>query len=197
MYQCWLPVNSATSGNRMLLLSKVSLFFFNQAEWNLNLPNQQSHAQDMVTKMLPRVCLKFLPLLCHTALFSLHFKVVEKHGMQCPLNRPFLWEPWGRDQCDNMTCEPALYGLDKDLSDTRVHQTDRGSSDNWAAVCLIHLFGGGVRFGGQIPVRLPVLSCLTWIGAGYTSTHPVRMTEILLLWPREAYIIERKWWKLW
>lgn len=51
--------------------------------------------------------------------------------------------PGGRDLCDNMTCEPALYGHDKDSSDTRVHQTDRGSGDKRAALRLIHLFGGG------------------------------------------------------
>lgn len=62
--------------------------------------------------------------------------------MQCPGNRLFLWEPWGRDLCDNMTCEPALYGPDKDSSDTRVHQTDRGSGDKGTALRLIHLFGG-------------------------------------------------------
>lgn len=41
-----------------------------------------------------------------------------------------------------MTCEPALYGPDKDSSDTRVHQTDRGSGDKGTALRLIHLFGG-------------------------------------------------------
>lgn len=49
--------------------------------------------------------------------FQFCHKAVEIHGMPCPLIRPFLWEPWGRDQCDNVTCEPALYGLDKDSSD--------------------------------------------------------------------------------
>lgn len=51
--------------------------------------------------------------------------------------------PGGRDLCDNATCEPALYSYDKDSSDTRVQQTDRGSGDKGAALCLIHLFGGG------------------------------------------------------
>lgn len=42
-----------------------------------------------------------------------------------------------------MTCEPGLYGHDKESSDTRVYQTDRGSGDKRAALRLIHLFGDG------------------------------------------------------
>lgn len=42
-----------------------------------------------------------------------------------------------------MTCEPALYGHDKDSSDTAVSQTDRGSGDKEPALRLIHLFGSG------------------------------------------------------
>lgn len=77
-----------------------------------------------------------------TLLTTLHFSPFEILGMWCPGKRPFLWELWGRDPCDSLTCEPALYGLDKDLSDTRVHQTDRGSGDKRVALRLIHLFGG-------------------------------------------------------
>lgn len=74
--------------------------------------------------------------------FSPHREAVEILSMQCPGKRPFLWEPRGRDLCDNVTCEPALYGHDKDSSDSGLHQTDRGSGDKGAALRLIHLFGG-------------------------------------------------------
>ncbi len=78
----------------------------------------------------------------HSAFLS-RCMAVEILGMWRPGNRLFLWEPWGRDLCDNMTCKPALYGPDKDSSDTRAHQTDRGSGDKREALRLIHLFGGG------------------------------------------------------
>lgn len=55
-----------------------------------------------------------------------HRKAVGILNMQCPGNRLILWEPSGRDLCDNMTCEPPLYGYDKDSSDTRVLPNRQG-----------------------------------------------------------------------
>lgn len=52
-----------------------------------------------------------------------------------------------------MTCEPALYGHDKESSDTRVPQTDRGSGDKRAALRLIHLFGVGGKVWSKTPRR--------------------------------------------
>lgn len=68
---------------------------------------------------------------------------VEVFYKRCPGNTLFLWEPRGRDLRDSVTCEPALYGHDKDSSDTAVSQTDRGSGDKEPALRLIHLFGSG------------------------------------------------------
>lgn len=97
--------------------------------------------------------------LCPQFFFLPYRKAVELLSSRCPGSWLFLWGPRGRDPCDNMACEPALYGHDKDSSDTSVHKTDRGSGDKSAALRLIHLFGDGTEVFGDsqlILIRLPM-----------------------------------------
>uniref|UniRef100_A0AAV2JXJ8 Uncharacterized protein n=1 Tax=Knipowitschia caucasica TaxID=637954 RepID=A0AAV2JXJ8_KNICA len=79
---------------------------------------------------------------------------LEGRGMlvvQCPGRALFLWAPSGKDLGDNVTCEPAVQGLDKAPSDTAVQQTGRGSADKTPTHCLIHLFGRAEGTGRQEP----------------------------------------------
>lgn len=73
--------------------------------------------------------------------------------MPCPPIGPFLWEPWGRDQGDNATCEPALYGLDKDSSDTEefTKQTGEAAISGRLYVWCAHLVSGEVFWGVKLP----------------------------------------------
>lgn len=65
------------------------------------------------------------------------------------------------------------------MASIRIHQihkpnqTDRGSSDKWAALRLIHLFGCGEVWSKEsqkILIRLPLKSSLRGADAAYTST---------------------------
>lgn len=145
----------------------------------------------MVTETLNRPCPNSQSSFDHTTFFP-HRKAVEMLGMYCPGKRLFLWEPWGRDLCDNMTCEPALYGHDKDSSDTRVYQTDRGSGDKRAAMRLIHLFGGGEvlrktsRFSSDLPLcHFSVVLVQPW---ELTSTNHVTDVRINI-WPTQVMYV--------
>lgn len=108
----------------------------------------------IVSETLDRRCPDWVLSGSHFFLRQLRYLACSAQGTHSSCG-----SPGGRDLCDNMTCEPALYGHDKDSSDIRVHQTDRGNGDKRAALCLIHLFGGGKvwsksssRFSSDFPL---------------------------------------------
>lgn len=103
-------------------------------------------------------------------------KAVEFLSRRCPGSRLFLWEPRGRDLCDNMAGEPALYGHDKDPSDTSVHQIDSGSGDKRGSFAFDPLISWWLFGDSQlILIRLPTCVTCCWDkgGCGRRHNHPL------------------------
>lgn len=122
-------------------------------------------------------------ILCPHFLSFPYRKAVEFLSPRCPGSRLFLWEPRGRDLCDNMAREPALYGHDKDPSDTSVHRCPQTAevAIRGAALRLIHLFGDGfLETPSWFSSDFPRVSRVVGVRAAVEDI-------IIILWPSQGH----------